>query len=79
VFDLASNPLLFGYKFLQPGYELVLDVKKHADVGVLIAVIDAAHFTAALSEEGSVMYKLLLSVKNTQKQYPMKKIYKPIT
>jgi len=38
-------------------------------VGVLIAVVDSAQFTATYSEEGSVMYKLLLHVKNTQKQY----------
>jgi hypothetical protein len=30
---------------------LDLDVKKHADVGVLIAVIEGAHFTAVLAEE----------------------------
>jgi len=46
-----------------------LDVKKHADVGVLIAVVDSAHYTATCAEEGSTMYKLLLMVKNTQKQY----------
>ncbi len=43
--------MLFGYKYLYPQYELVLDVKKHADVGVLIAVVDSAHYSATYAEE----------------------------
>jgi len=69
LFNSAEYPILFGYKYLYPQYDLVLDVKKHQDVGVLIAVVDSAHYTATYAEEGSVMYKLLLMIKNTQKQY----------
>jgi len=36
---------------------------------VLIAVIDSAFFTATYSEEGSVLYRILLQVRNTQRQY----------
>jgi len=69
LFNSAEFPILFGYKYLFPQYDLVLDVKKHQDVGVLISVVDSAHYTATYAEEGSVMYKLLLMIKNTQKQY----------
>ena len=63
------NPILLGYKFLLPGFELALDVKKHADVDVLIAVIDAAFFTATQCDDGSIIHRLTLQVRNTQKQY----------
>lgn len=33
-----------------PAYTLSFDVKKHAEVGVLIAVIDAASYVATFSE-----------------------------
>lgn len=46
-----------------------IDVKKHEDVGVLIAVVEAAWYTVTVSEEGSMMYKLRMLVRNTQKQY----------
>jgi len=69
LFQMASNPLLLAYKFITPGYSLSLDVKKHAEVGVLIAVVDSAYFSAIFSQEGYILYKLLLKVRNTQQQY----------
>ena len=65
----ASNPILLAYKYLLPDYQLKLSVKKHGDVDVLIAAVDCAHFTATKVEEGRVMYKLIMKVRNTQKQY----------
>jgi len=69
LFQMASNPLLLAYKFITPGFTLSLDVKKHAEVGVLIAVVDAAYFSAIFSPEGYILYRLLLKVRNTQQQY----------
>ena len=65
----ATNPILLAYKYLLPDYTLGLSVKKHGDVDVLIAAVDVAYFTATKVEEGRVMYKLLMKVRNTQKQY----------
>eukprot|EP00042_Codosiga_hollandica_P031636 m.193942 g.193942 ORF g.193942 m.193942 type:complete len:702 (+) comp53689_c0_seq3:1009-3114(+) len=65
----ASAPILLAYKFLQPTYELQVSVKKHEDVDVLIAVVDVATFTATKTEEGRVMYRLVMKMRNTQKQY----------
>eukprot|EP01086_Lenisia_limosa_P013294 TRINITY_DN42270_c0_g1_i1.p1 TRINITY_DN42270_c0_g1~~TRINITY_DN42270_c0_g1_i1.p1 ORF type:complete len:730 (+),score=225.57 TRINITY_DN42270_c0_g1_i1:28-2217(+) len=65
---LADNPLLFAYKYLQPPNQLVVNVKKHSDVGVLIATCDKAYFMASFAED-RVLYKLTLMVRNTQKQY----------
>jgi hypothetical protein len=66
---MAVNPLLLGYKFVAPEYTLELDIKKHQDVEVLIAVIDSAFFTATYSDEGLAMFRMVLLVRNTQKQY----------
>ena len=40
-----------SYKIIASGYSLEISIKKHADVGVLIAVVDSAFFTATYSEE----------------------------
>jgi len=69
LFELSTNPVLLGYKFLNTNYQLSLNVKKHADVGVLIAVVDSALFTATYSQEGSILYRMLLQIRNTQRQY----------
>jgi hypothetical protein len=74
LWGLAANPLLLGYKFLEPAYHLELKVKKHADVGVLIAACDEAHFITTVSGEGKVLHKLVLRIRNTQKQYVRIKI-----
>lgn len=69
VVQKAVNPLVLAYKFLVPNYNITLDVKKHDDVSVLTACIDSAHFVLTVSEEGKLMYKLILVIRNTQKQY----------
>jgi len=67
--EMSSNPVLHSYKFLNPSYSLSLNVKKHADVSVLIAVIDSAHYTVTYTEEGTILYKVLLKVRNNQRQF----------
>ncbi len=84
LFKLASNPILFGYKFLcmcfyaffyseifvfiltssvlAPGYFLQLRVKKHEDVGVLIAACDDAHYITTCSEGGKVLPRVVIYV-----------------
>jgi len=66
---MASNTPLLAYKFLHPNFKVSLNIKKHEDVAVLIAVIDCAIFTATVSEEGRVMIKVVLQIRNTQKQF----------
>jgi hypothetical protein len=61
----ASNPILHGYKFLQSNStHLKLDVKKHDDVAVLVAVIEEAKFQVTYSE-GHLLYYIALKVRNT--------------
>eukprot|EP00011_Vannellida_sp_DIVA3-517-6-12_P007060 CAMPEP_0114623936 /NCGR_PEP_ID=MMETSP0168-20121206/10508_1 /TAXON_ID=95228 ORGANISM="Vannella sp., Strain DIVA3 517/6/12" /NCGR_SAMPLE_ID=MMETSP0168 /ASSEMBLY_ACC=CAM_ASM_000044 /LENGTH=703 /DNA_ID=CAMNT_0001835195 /DNA_START=59 /DNA_END=2167 /DNA_ORIENTATION=- len=65
----AVNPLLFGYKFLVGGAsELRVRVKKHKDVPVLVALVEACHVAATL-EENKLMYTVTLRVRNTQTQF----------
>jgi hypothetical protein len=56
------------------GYLLELRVKKHEDVGVLIAACDEAHFITTCSEEGKILHKLVMRIRNSQKQYVRIKI-----
>eukprot|EP00456_Euglypha_rotunda_P062999 TRINITY_DN5317_c0_g1_i7.p1 TRINITY_DN5317_c0_g1~~TRINITY_DN5317_c0_g1_i7.p1 ORF type:complete len:367 (-),score=37.73 TRINITY_DN5317_c0_g1_i7:194-1294(-) len=69
VWEGASQPLILGYKFLDPMISVHLEVKKHADVGVLIAVIEDAHIVMTQTSEGRLLTKVALKVRNTQKQF----------
>lgn len=59
--------MLLAYKYLVTNYKLSLAVKKHDDVDVLIAAADACHFQCTATEEGKMMYNLIMELRNTQK------------
>jgi hypothetical protein len=66
----ASDQLIFGHKFLQSkGTTLYVDVKKHDDVAVLVAVIEEAYYEVTYSESGHFFYHVILKVKNTTQDY----------
>ncbi|EGG14000.1 hypothetical protein DFA_11761 [Cavenderia fasciculata] len=66
---LATHPILLGYKYLDPTFELVLKVKKNLDVPVLVSICEASHFISTVSDTGRVIHQMVLLIKNTQKQF----------
>eukprot|EP00182_Erythrolobus_australicus_P003226 CAMPEP_0185830036 /NCGR_PEP_ID=MMETSP1353-20130828/591_1 /TAXON_ID=1077150 /ORGANISM="Erythrolobus australicus, Strain CCMP3124" /LENGTH=855 /DNA_ID=CAMNT_0028527891 /DNA_START=53 /DNA_END=2620 /DNA_ORIENTATION=- len=66
---LAQSALLCSYKFLAPNWAAQFRIKRHADVEVLVAVIDEAWLTATLVAEGKMQVKVELKVRNTTRQY----------
>eukprot|EP01133_Synstelium_polycarpum_P018048 gene18048-21545_t len=66
---MATHPILLAYKFLEPIYALALRVKKNSDVAVLVSIVESAHFLTTISYTGRTIHQLLLSIKNTTKQY----------
>nr|CAG4708115.1 unnamed protein product [Naegleria fowleri] len=66
----TSDSLLFGYKFLQSlGTDIFLDIKKHDDVQVLVAVIEEAVYQITYSESGYLFYRVAMKVKNSSQNY----------
>jgi hypothetical protein len=64
----ASNPIVHAYKFLNSKYILELNVKKHDDVSVLVAVIEEAWFECTYAN-GLLLHRVLLKVKNTNQHF----------
>jgi len=65
----VSSPLL-SYKYLDPrGLHLSLRVTKHEDTEVLVTAIDEGHFETTVAQEGKVLTRCLLKVRNTQRQF----------
>jgi len=69
VWAAASNPIILAYKFLDPKLWVELQVKKHDDVSVLIAVVEQAHVIITQTEEGRTLTKVVAKVRNTQQQF----------
>jgi len=69
LWDMADNPLLFGFKYLRAPCSVAVDVTKHEDVEVLVATIDAAFAEATMVAEGRVETRLTMLVRNNQKQF----------
>ncbi|EFC40251.1 predicted protein [Naegleria gruberi] len=74
----ACDSLLFGYKFLQSvGNDLFLEIKKHDEVAVLVAVIQEAVFTVTYSDSGFLFYYVAMKVKNSSQNYARVQLVPP--
>ena len=62
-------PLVLAFKYVKHPYNIVVDIKKHDDVSVLVAIAESAKITSVLTKEGQIMHHALYTIKNRQKQY----------
>jgi hypothetical protein len=65
----STFPILLAYKFLSPNYVVRLDVKRHDDCEVLIAVCEECYLSISVTEVGVIMFNVFLKVRNTHKQF----------
>jgi hypothetical protein len=65
----SQKPLIFGFKYLRPPFDLVFEVKKHASVPVIGTVIDTASGVTLFTEDGKLVHRIIYSVRNTSKQF----------
>ena len=66
---LTSQPLLLAYKYLSTEYSVEINVIKHADVPVLVAIVDEVVAVVTFTEEGKMLYELQFKVRNNNRQY----------
>lgn len=65
----AKNPLLMGYKYLEHPFSITLDVTKHKEVPVLVAIVDNAGYTCLYTRDGKILSRALYWVRNNVKQF----------
>eukprot|EP00184_Porphyridium_aerugineum_P007972 CAMPEP_0184692072 /NCGR_PEP_ID=MMETSP0313-20130426/698_1 /TAXON_ID=2792 /ORGANISM="Porphyridium aerugineum, Strain SAG 1380-2" /LENGTH=840 /DNA_ID=CAMNT_0027149875 /DNA_START=157 /DNA_END=2679 /DNA_ORIENTATION=+ len=65
----ATTSILYAYKFVTAVWSASMDIKRHKDMDVLVAVIDEAWICSTMVREGKVQTKLELKVRNTTRQY----------
>jgi hypothetical protein len=65
----SQDNALMRFKYSHPPFRLRLDVKRHADMPVLVAVADEAHFQAVFDRRGHALSKFRYLIRNNHKQY----------
>ncbi len=70
--DWAERPTketVLAFKYLRPGYRLVLDVKRYGEAEVLAALVESARFTTVVADDGQLMTEASLTVRNNGRQH----------
>jgi hypothetical protein len=69
ILAMTSQPILLGYRYVSPDFEVGLEINKHEDVGVLLTVLDKAHFTIMQTLDGRRLTRAIYNVRNNRNQF----------
>jgi hypothetical protein len=64
-----ERDLIMKYKYSKHPYRLALDIRRHTDMPVLVAIADEAHFQTQITAEGYALAKFCYTIRNNYKQY----------
>ena len=65
----APESAVLAYRYLRPGYRLVIEARRYAEAEVLQALVDSARFTTVVADDGQMMTEVNLSVRNNGRQH----------
>ncbi|MDB6024243.1 MAG: hypothetical protein JWM68_466 [Verrucomicrobiales bacterium] len=57
------------YRYLRPGYKLVLEAKRFEEAEVLQALVESAKLSTVVADDGQTMTEMSLAVRNNGRQY----------
>ena len=60
---------VLAYRYVRPGYRLLVEARRYAEAEVLQALVDSARFTTVVSDDGQTMTEANLSVRNNGRQH----------
>ena len=66
---MTNQPILLGFRYVGESFGIPLTVKKHAEVGVLVTIVDSALYTAMQLNDGRRITKAVYSVRNNRNQF----------
>jgi hypothetical protein len=70
--EWAGKPdeaVVLAYRYVRPGYRLAVGARRFEEAQVLQALLDNAHFTTVVAEDGQTMTEMSLSVRNNGRQF----------
>jgi hypothetical protein len=60
---------VLAYRYVRPGYRLVVDARRFEEAAVLQALIETARLTTVVADDGQVMTEISLSIRNQGRQH----------
>jgi len=66
---MTTQPVLLAYRYVEPDFKVELDISKHDDVGVLLTIIDKAHFSVMQTFDGKRIIRAIYNVRNNRNQF----------
>ncbi len=66
---LTGQPVLLGYRYTGKAFSVPLEIRKHADVRVLVTLVDAAAVTATQTLDGRRITRMVYDVRNNRNQF----------
>ena len=69
IVSMTNQPILLAFRYLGEKFNIPLTIKKHAEVGVLVTIVDSGVFTAMQLADGRRITKVIYSVRNNRNQF----------
>lgn len=69
ILGITDQPVLLGYKYLGAEPEIPLDIAKHADVDVLVTLIDQTQARTMWTPEGRRLTSVKYQIRNNRRQF----------
>jgi hypothetical protein len=69
ILRMTSQPVLLGFRYIGASREVPLVVQKHADVKVLLTIVDTASATVMQTQDGPRIVQMLYTVRNSRNQF----------
>lgn len=66
---MTTQPVLLGYRYIDPKFDVRLKIDKHPDVDVLLTVVDSAHVQVMQTIDGRRIVKARYNVRNNRNQF----------
>jgi type II secretory pathway pseudopilin PulG len=67
--DRPDDAPVLSYRYLRPGYSLVVEARRYAEAEVLQALVDSARFTTVVADDGQTMTEMSLDLRNNGRQF----------
>lgn len=69
IMGMTTQPILLAYRYVEPAFNVGLAIRKHADVDVLLTVVDRARFTTMQTLDGKRITRAIYNVRNNRNQF----------
>ncbi len=67
--SMTTQPILLAYRYVDPEFEIGLNISKHAGVDVLMSIIDRASASVMQTLDGKRMTRVVYNVRNNRNQF----------